>query len=51
VDLGDCAGGLAGKPLLLLDASYAFIDRALYLPKAWTDDPDRCAAAGVPQDV
>lgn len=27
----------------------AFIDRALYLPKAWTDDPDRLAKAHVPQ--
>lgn len=25
-----------------------FLDRELYLPKAWTDDPDRCAAAGIP---
>lgn len=30
---------------------YAFIDREIYLPKAWTDDADRCRAAGVPQDV
>lgn len=30
---------------------YAFIDRELYLPKVWTEDPDRCAAAGVPHDV
>ncbi len=30
---------------------YAFIDRALYLPKSWTGDPARCAAAGVPDDV
>jgi SRSO17 transposase len=30
---------------------YAFIDRALYLPKSWTNDPDRCAAAGVPTDT
>src|SRR5690349_22762457 len=27
---------------------HAFIDRALYLPRRWTDDPQRCAAAGVP---
>ena len=27
---------------------HAFMDRALYLPKAWTDDPDRMAAAHVP---
>lgn len=27
---------------------HAFIDRALYLPRSWIDDPDRCAAAGVP---
>src|SRR6187551_3088131 len=27
---------------------HAFIDRALYLPKAWTDDPARLAAAHVP---
>jgi len=29
----------------------AFIDRELYLPKAWTDDPDRCRAARVPGEV
>jgi SRSO17 transposase len=29
----------------------AFIDRALYLPKAWTDDPARLAAAHVPPEV
>jgi len=27
---------------------HAFIDRGLYLPKAWTDDPVRMAAAHVP---
>lgn len=26
----------------------AFLDRALYLPEEWTDDPQRCAAAGIP---
>lgn len=30
---------------------HAFIDRALYLPQAWTDDPARMKAAHVPQDV
>jgi len=29
----------------------ALIDRALYLPKEWTNDRDRCGAAGVPEDV
>jgi SRSO17 transposase len=28
-----------------------FLDRTLYLPKSWTEDPARCAAAGVPEDV
>ncbi|HET9968950.1 MAG TPA: IS701 family transposase [Streptosporangiaceae bacterium] len=32
-------------------AGSAFIDRALYLPRSWTSDPARCAAAGVPQDT
>jgi SRSO17 transposase len=27
---------------------HALIDRALYLPRSWTEDPDRCAAAGIP---
>ena len=30
---------------------HAFIDRALYLPKEWTDDPDRLEATYVPTDV
>jgi SRSO17 transposase len=30
---------------------YAFIDRALYLPRSWTDDPGRCQDAGVPADA
>src|ERR1700739_4151454 len=30
---------------------HAFIDRALYLPKEWTDDPDRLEAAYVPAAV
>src|SRR5215475_11328892 len=32
-------------------AGSAFIDRALYLPRSWTDDPARCRAAGVPEDT
>jgi SRSO17 transposase len=30
---------------------HALIDRELYLPQSWTDDPARCAAAGVPAGV
>ena len=30
---------------------HAFIDRALYLPKEWTDEPARLKAAHVPSDV
>jgi SRSO17 transposase len=30
---------------------HAFIDRALYLPKEWTDDPTRLKAAYVPPDA
>ncbi|QPQ89116.1 IS701 family transposase (plasmid) [Burkholderia gladioli] len=29
----------------------AFIDRELYVPKAWTDDRMRCEAAGIPESV
>src|SRR5215207_2706788 len=28
-----------------------FLDRELYLPRAWTEDRDRCAAAGIGPDV
>jgi SRSO17 transposase len=30
---------------------HAFIDRALYLPKGWTDDPVRLKASYVPNDI
>src|SRR5215831_8645238 len=30
---------------------HAFIDRALYLPKEWTEDPDRLEATYVPADT
>jgi SRSO17 transposase len=29
----------------------AFLDRALYLPEEWTDDPARCRQAGIPDTV
>ena len=30
---------------------HALIDRALYLPRSWTQDRDWCAVAGVPDDI
>jgi len=30
---------------------HAMIDRELYLPRAWTDDDQRCVVAGVPDDI
>lgn len=30
---------------------HTLIDRRLYLPVSWTDDPDRMEAAGVPDDI
>jgi SRSO17 transposase len=29
----------------------ALIDRELYLPKSWTDDRDRCAQAGIGEEI
>ena len=29
----------------------AFIDREVYLPEAWTDDPGRCKEAGIPSET
>jgi SRSO17 transposase len=29
----------------------AFIDRELYLPQSWIDDPPRCKAAGIPDTI
>jgi SRSO17 transposase len=30
---------------------HALLDRALYLPREWTEDPPRCRAAGIPEEV
>ena len=30
---------------------HALVDKALYLPKAWTDDRQRCREAGVPEEI
>jgi len=30
---------------------HALIDRELYLPQSWTEDPARCRAAGIPAEV
>jgi SRSO17 transposase len=35
---------------LCTNADTSLIDARLYLPKEWTDDPQRCRKAGVPQD-
>ena len=49
--------GSAGKitncqiGVYVLRHRHAFIDRALYLPKSWTDDPARLKAIYVPDDV
>jgi SRSO17 transposase len=50
------AGGQANQQIgvFLAYAStrgVAFLDRALYLPATWTDDRERCAAAGIPDTV
>jgi SRSO17 transposase len=33
------------------DDGHAVVDRELYLPRSWTDDPARCQAVGVPEQV
>jgi len=33
------------------ELGHAFIDRRLYMPQAWMDDPERRARAGVPPDL
>ena len=29
---------------------HALIDRELYLPQSWAEDPERCRAAGIPEE-
>lgn len=29
---------------------HAAVDRELYIPRSWTTDPDRCQAAGIPEE-
>lgn len=53
------AGDGCGHQLIMIAVylSYAtaagrtFIDRALYLPKPWADDRERCTAAGIDDEV
>ena len=33
------------------DRGHALVDKALYLPEEWTNDRERCRAAGVPHEV
>jgi SRSO17 transposase len=33
------------------ERGHALVDARLYVPEGWTDDPARCAAAGVPAEV
>jgi SRSO17 transposase len=37
--------------LFASDAGQALIDRELYVPRGWIADPDRCRAAGIPEQV
>ena len=32
-------------------AGHTLVDRELYLPKSWTQDPERCRAADVPEEI
>jgi SRSO17 transposase len=32
-------------------AGHAAIDRRLYIPRSWIQDPDRCRSAGIPEDT
>ena len=50
--LGKVANCQMGVLLAYVSArGHALIDAQLFLPRAWTDDPERCARAGVPKAV
>ena len=49
--LGKVASCQAGMFLAYVSPlGRALVDKRLYLPKSWTSDKDRCAAAGVPEE-
>ena len=49
--LGKVANCQAGMFLAYVSPlGRALVDKRLYLPKSWTSDPERCAAAGVPDE-
>ena len=49
--LGKVANCQAGMFLAYVSPSgRALVDKGLYLPESWTSDPQRCAAAGVPEE-
>ena len=48
--LGKVANCQAGMFLAYVSPlGRALVDKGLYLPESWTKDPERCAAAGVPE--
>ena len=49
--LGKVANCQAGMFLAYVSPlGRALVDKGLYLPESWTSDPERCAAAGVPDE-
>src|SRR5688572_8743964 len=50
--VGDTANAQVGVFLAYASKKgAAFVDRALYLPRGWTDHPERCRQAGIPDTV
>src|SRR5579859_7789788 len=46
-DLRNCQVGVFLS--LVTQVSHSLIDRELYLPREWTDDPSRCRRVGIPE--